>query len=301
MDDAAGGFVAIGECMIELSGGMGGAARLAFGGDTLNTAIYVARLGQPTAYVTALGRDPYSEHMVAAWTAEGIDVSAVVRSPTHLPGLYAITTDAGGERSFHYWRAQSAARALFSLEGAEAALERARDAACLYLSGITLSLYDRAGQARLFALARSVRERGGIVAFDPNYRPRGWADAPTAKAAFDAMAGIATLALPTHSDEIMLHPGETPSGTLARWRAAGVGEVVVKLGAEGALVGDGALVPTMPVTPRDTTGAGDSFNAGYLAARLAGETPIEAARAGHRLAGAVVMHPGAVIPREAMP
>ncbi len=298
------GFVAIGECMIELSGQIGGAARLAFGGDTLNTTIYVARLGQPTAYVTALGCDPFSEHMIAAWSSEGIDVSGVVRSATHLPGLYAITTDARGERSFHYWRAQSAARALFTLDGAEAALERARNATCLYLSGITLSLYDRSGQDRLLALARAVRGKGGIVAFDPNYRPRGWADAATALAAFDAMAQIATIALPTHGDETMLRPGETPAETLARWRAAGVGEVVVKLGEQGVLVDDGAagvLVPTVAVTPRDTTGAGDSFNAAYLAARLAGATPIEAAKAGHRLAGAVVMHPGAVIPREAMP
>jgi 2-dehydro-3-deoxygluconokinase len=298
------GFVAVGECMIELSGEMGGAARLSYGGDTLNTAVYVARLGQPAAYVTALGLDPYSEHMLAAWRAEGLDVSGVARSPTHLPGLYAITTDARGERSFHYWRAQSAARALFALDGVEAALERARRARCLYLSGITLSLYDAGGRERLFALARGVRAAGGMVAFDPNYRPRGWPDASEARATFDAMAAIATVALPTHSDEAMLRPEETPEGTLARWRAAGVGEVVVKLGEEGALVGvneRGVLVPTVAVTPRDTTGAGDSFNAGYLAARLAGASPLDAAQAGHRLAGAVVMHPGAVIPREAMP
>ncbi len=55
------------------------------------------------------------------------------------------------------------------------------------------------------------------------------------------------------------------------------------------------------VSPVDTTAAGDSFAAGYLAARLRGEAPAAAARAGHRLAAVVITHPGAIIPREAMP
>jgi 2-dehydro-3-deoxygluconokinase len=53
--------------------------------------------------------------------------------------------------------------------------------------------------------------------------------------------------------------------------------------------------------PVDTTAAGDSFNAGYLAARINGAMPRDAAAAGHRLAGAVIMAPGAVIPKDAMP
>jgi 2-dehydro-3-deoxygluconokinase len=61
------------------------------------------------------------------------------------------------------------------------------------------------------------------------------------------------------------------------------------------------IAPHEALRPVDTTAAGDSFNAGYLAARIGGASPIDAARAGHRLAGIVIMTPGAIIAREAMP
>ena len=94
----------IGECMIEIAVKPGGDAQLASGGDTLNTAVYLARQGVAVDYVTALGDDPYSDEMLARWQAEGVGTGLVPRLPGRVPGLYMIRTDDRGERTFHYWR-----------------------------------------------------------------------------------------------------------------------------------------------------------------------------------------------------
>lgn len=301
-------IVSIGECMIEFARRGPSEAdgwRLGFAGDTLNTALYLARLGERVAYLTAIGDDRYSARMRREWVAEGIDDSLVATRAGLLPGLYLVDTDAAGERSFHYWRAHSAARALFDGDDADALLARAQEARLLYLSGITLSLFADAGRARLAKLCRAVRANGGAVAFDPNFRAPGWPCAQTARRCFAQFAPLADYALPTLADETALHGEGTAEQALRRWREWGAGEVAVKLGAHGALVmapaGPAVVAAEAQAAPRDTTGAGDAFNAGYLAARLRGEAPAEAARCGHRLAGAVIRHPGAIIPRAAMP
>jgi 2-dehydro-3-deoxygluconokinase len=175
----------------------------------------------------------------------------------------------------------------------------------LYLSAITLSLFDEQDRARVVALASAVRRQGVRVAFDSNYRPRGWADAATAVRAIEGLAGEIDIALPTFSDDAVLFGDRDPAACAARWHGLGASEVAVKLGEDGALVSsaDGtAQVPAKAVADvADTTGAGDSFNAGYLAARQAGLAPREAAMAGCRLAAAVIRHPGAIIPPSAMP
>ena len=294
----------IGECMIEFSAAGGGLFARGFGGDTLNTALYLSRLGIATSYVTALGDDGLSEAMLAAWRAEGIVTDEVMRFPGRVPGLYMIERDAHGERSFLYWRDRAPAREFFD-RADEAALERLSRFDLLYFSGISLSLYGDAGRARLRELLVAARRNGGKIAFDGNYRPRGWTDPATARRAFGEILPLIDLALPTLEDEQALFGDADAAVCIARLRAAGIKEIIVKRGGLGCLIFvDGACVEVPPpklVQPVDTTAAGDSFNAGYLAARLRGASAVEAARAGHRLAGVVIMSPGAIIPREAMP
>lgn len=299
--------VAVGECMLELSQGFAGGEswRLRYGGDTLNAAVYMARLGEKVAYLTALGSDRYSQLMRDGWAGEGIDTSLVLTHPSRLPGLYLIETDDHGERRFHYWREQSAARGLFECDGVSAALTAAESAELIYLSGITLSLFDDAGLTRLMGLCNAVRRRGGQVAFDPNYRPRGWSSPDAARAAMAAIAPLVTIALPTYDDEILLHGDTSPEASIARWKAFGVPEIALKRGPDGAIIvkdGEKSFVHTTPnASPRDTTGAGDAFNGAYLAARRSGADPITAAGIGNRLASAVISQPGAIIPKAVMP
>ena len=294
----------IGECMVEFHRRPDGSYGRGFGGDTLNVALYLARLGIATDYVTLLGDDGLSQEMVDAWAGEGVGTGLVGRVPGRLPGLYLIETDAKGERTFLYWRSAAPVRDLISLRGDALAADLAGHD-LIYLSGITLSLFDPAGRERLVAILALSRQRGARVAFDGNYRPRGWPDAATARTAFTSVLRETDIALPTFDDEAALFGDASPEATIERLRSAGVGEIAVKRGEQPCLVASGeATTPVsiaQPVTPVDTTAAGDSFNAGYLAARLGSATAVAAAEQGHRLASAVIRHRGAIIPREAMP
>lgn len=293
-----GGIVVIGEAMLELARN-GADWRLAYGGDTLNTAIHLARAGHRTAYLTALGNDPLSTDLKAKWAAEGLDVSLVLSHPTRSTGLYAISTDAAGERSFTYWRDSSAARELFALPAAEPALAVAARADLLAFSLISLAVLPDEGRERLLALAQAVRTGGGQVAFDGNYRPRLWRDAAEAAHWRDRAIACAQIGLPTLEDEVALSGPQTAAEVARHWQALGCNEVVVKLGAEGCLLPDGQVIPPPArLDPVDTSGAGDAFNAGYLGARLHGADCAAAALAGHDLAGWTILRPGAIPPRD---
>jgi 2-dehydro-3-deoxygluconokinase len=224
----------IGECTVEFSAATDGLFARSFGGDTLNTALYLARLGVNTSYVTALGDDPLSDAMLAAWKVEGIKTDEVMCLPGRLPGLYMIERDVRGERSFLYWRDRAPAREFFD-RADDAALERLSRFDWLYLSGISLSLYGEAGRARLTELLEAVRRNGGRVAFDGNYRPHGWGDTATARRAFDDILPLTDLALPTLEDEQALFADGDATCCIARFKDAGVREVVVRCGPLGCL------------------------------------------------------------------
>lgn len=294
------GIILVGEGMLELSARAGGQWQLGYGGDTLNTAIHMARLGCRVAYASALGSDAFSGDLRAQWEAEGLDCSLLLTDPARSTGLYAISLDAAGERTFSYWRSDSAARQMFTLSGSEGLAERLATADVLSFSLISLAILPVDGRHRLLEAARAVKARGGTVLFDGNYRPRLWQTAGEAVHLRDLAIGCATIGLPTLDDEVLLGMPAEASAIGSHWQARGCAETVVKLGADGCLLPDGTLVPPPEVLqPVDTSGAGDAFNAGYLAARLAGASPHEAALRGHQLAGWCVMRPGAIPPRDA--
>jgi len=294
--------VSIGEVMIELARGGDGRFGIACGGDTFNTAIYLARAKAEVAYATAIGDDPYSDGIVALTTAEGVAGDLILREPGRLPGLYLVDTDANRERCFHYWRETSPARDLFELSEWGRVAEGLLTARMIYFSGITLSLYSNNGLGRFLAVVEMARQKGVKVAFDGNFRPRGWkGDLARTRTVFMEALKRVDVALPAFDDEAVLWGDPSPEATVERLQAFGIGEIVVKNGPNSALVaaaGNREHVPVPEVVePIDTTAAGDGFNAGYLAARLSGEGPLAAATAAHRLAAEVIRHRGAIMPR----
>lgn len=295
-------IAAIGEAMVELSlrAETPDRAGLGFAGDTLNTAIYLKRAAPSlkVAYVTRLGTDSLSDRMIAMIASEGISTELIGRDPTRAPGLYAISTDSRGERSFSYWRDMSAARRLFS--ETPPALESLARFDLLYFSAISLAVIGQETRARLFDWLKGYRADGGRVAFDSNYRPALWPDRETACAEVARAWSMTDIALPSLDDEMALFGDPDASAVLQRLAHAGVTKGALKRGGAGPLALDGTPAGTFPPAPRvvDSTAAGDSFNAAYLAAHLQGHPEDQCLKAGHDLAARVIGAPGAILPRE---
>ena len=287
--------LSMGEAMIELSSAGPGLWRQAVGGDSFNTAALLAALRPDwrVDYATRLGHDPMSEAVAAAIVEAGVGISRITRDPQRSAGLYMISLK-DGERSFSYWRETSAARLM--AEDAEWLRESFDGADLVFLSGITLAILAPEARARLLTALKGRR-----VAFDPNIRPRLWESPEAMRATIAAAAALSEILLPSFDDEAAAFGDSDPLATARRYAAAGVAEVVVKNGAGSPALlvrGEALAAPApRPVAPVDTTGAGDAFNAGYLAARLDGAAPLEALALGQNLAALVVRHPGAVPPR----
>lgn len=291
----------IGECMVELGLPQNEPPRVGFAGDTFNTAVYLRRAAPDVAvsYVTALGTDPLSERMLAVFEAEGLETGLIERRADRVPGLYAITTDAAGERSFTYWRDQSAPRTLF-MPPARVTPAALAEFGLVYLSAITLAILEPEARDSLHDGLSAHRRAGGKVALDGNYRPRLWPGAALARQEMARFWAIADIGLPSFDDEAALWGDTDPMATRARLEAAGVSGGAVKRGPAGPLpIGWDGVLPDFPAATRvvDTTAAGDSFNGGFLAAWIAGLTPPDCLLAGHRLAAEVIGHPGAIMPR----
>lgn len=272
-----------------------------FAGDTLNMAWGLRALLPEAAqveYFSRAGIDPFSQRFRSFLTENGIGTAHLGTDPARSIGLYTIETDSAGERSFSYWRSASAARRF--ADDLPALMAACGAADLVYLSGISLAILDDGPRdALLNAFGRS-GSRSFKLAFDPNIRPKLWQDPSRIRPVIEAMAAKADILLPTHDDEAAAFGDADAGATRDRYAALGVPEVIVKDGTRPSLVfADGrnmSLEVPEAVSPLDTTGAGDSFNAAYLATRLQGGSAEEAVRTAQRVSALTVQRRGALVP-----
>ncbi|MEH6633197.1 MAG: sugar kinase [Halopseudomonas aestusnigri] len=310
----------IGECMIELSRAEGHANnsdlyQKRYGGDTYNTAYYISQCvkSDPNSsansvlkkdigvnYITALGDDEISEDMIATFARAGVQTNLIERVPGAVPGLYTIQTDDQGERSFLYWRSQSPARRLFQTDTTGDLMSSLLKHDWLYFSGITLAILYPEGRRKLFELCKEFRAQGGKVAFDINYRPRLWENIEEARDVINQAYDVCDLALPSYDDEVLLFEVTNPTEAINRIRDHGAKEIVLKNGSKELSIYFDKNIQEFSVTPailvKDTTSAGDSFNAGYIYARLMGKPVTKAADIAGQLARQVIAQVGAIVP-----
>jgi len=302
----------VGEAMAELMLGCDEtqAPALGFAGDTMNTAVYLNRMlgvSSEVFYVSMVGQDTLSDRLIRYLEDEKINTSTIGRSSDRLIGLYAITTDRAGERTFSYWRSESAARTLFQ-QNLPNAFTVLSGFDVIYLSAISLAILPESIRAALLAeLARLRKDSQVTIAFDSNYRPALWESVEAAQRNIAAAWCITDIALPSIDDETMLFNDIDEVALLARLRSYGAVKGALKRGALGPRSLSDAddpsthqtvVAPECSVNVVDTTAAGDSFNAGYLSATLTGKDEQAALQAGHACALRVISHRGAIIPRD---
>lgn len=298
-------IICIGEVMVEiaLDAPPPGVAKVAYAGDTFNTAIYIRRAAPQAqvAFATKVGRDCLSDGMLALMRTEGLDTSLVAISDTLVPGLYAISTDAAGERTFAYWRENSAARQM--MRPPALSFDALGHADLIYFSAISLAILPADDRHALLNWLARYRANGGRVAFDSNYRPTLWADRKTACVAIEMAWRQTDIGFPGLDDEMALFDDADAAGVIRRLGGLGVRAGALKCGEAGPLALDGTPADPFARASRviDSTAAGDSFNAAYLAAMLQGGDSAACLRAGHELALRVIAVRGAIIPLAQQP
>ncbi|HEY2660540.1 MAG TPA: sugar kinase [Caulobacteraceae bacterium] len=293
--------VCIGEAMIELRSAGADLFARAIAGDAYNTAVYMRRaLGadNDVAFLTAVGDDSLSGALREDFVAHGLSDRLAFTTKGRSPGLYLIELDAQGDRSFHYWRQASAARLWMKSLRARGGGALLAGADLIYFSGISLAILEPEERAEALAMLGALRGQVGRIAFDPNVRPKLWPDLETARVAVEAACALSDIVLPSSVDGEMIWNEHDPQRQLDRYRALGPAEIALTQGEAGVLLacdGDSHRIAALKAKVVDTSGAGDSFNGAYLAARLQGLDPQTAVSAGQMLAAVVVTKPGALV------
>jgi 2-dehydro-3-deoxygluconokinase len=276
-----------------------GHLRRSFAGDAYNTAVYLKRSAPDidVSFLTATGDESLSNAMVETWRGEGISDKLVFRIPGERPALYLIETNAKGDRKFHYWRSDTPAKEWLRLLLATGGAETLNKADLVYISGISLAILGYDDRQAAIKLLGTLKTK---VAFDPNIRPALWKSMGEARHTFEDMVKLSSIVLPSRQDYQLLYDMNDPLQQIAFTATLTKVEIALTCDEDGCVlrIGDEVTaLPTQAVKVVDTSGAGDSFNGAYLAARLKGKPPQEAVKDGLALAAKVVAQPGALIPR----
>tara|TARA_B100000809_G_scaffold19840_1_gene17439 strand:+ start:5243 stop:6199 length:957 start_codon:yes stop_codon:yes gene_type:complete len=290
----------IGEIMLELSPLSGRNFALGISGDTYNSACTLAGLDINTTYITSLGEGQSAEIIRLDARQRKIHLLEPEAVINKSPGLYMISNDASGERFFEYWRSDSAAKALFNNEDLLLPLlKQVESHDCIYLTGITLALMSETCRMMFTLFLVDYRNQGGKVIFDPNYRPKLWVNKVTAIKAIDEFLSTVDVYLPGYEEEEILFSATSTENAVKRLLTIEAKEIVVKNGPQNCFLITKQQVENIKITPSknviDTTGAGDTFNGGYISARLTGLTAKDAIEFGAKSASQVLSIKGGVL------
>lgn len=298
-------LLALGEGMLELKFDQQGRLINKFAGDTLNAAIYAKRWSNKLTvqFFSAIGQDTFSNHMVDYLTSENINTKSLLRSLNNNIGIYAIETDEHGERSFNYWRKDSAATQMMKMLKVTGGAEALPASEIIFFSGISLAILSDEDKEYLFDVIQTMKQNGSKIAFDPNYRAKMWRDEEHAIEWFTKAFKISDIVLPGLDEQQDLFNQASVKDVKSFMFDLGVNEVIIKAGKEGVYGfnadGDNCHIAFNPAPQQiDSTAAGDSFAGTYLSSRLSGDSIEQAIINADSVAREVVQHRGAIIDEE---
>lgn len=293
----------IGECMVELRAMSAATLHQSFAGDVYNSAVYLKRCFPQvtTSVVTALGQDNLSKKMLERFESEQINTQLVFAHDTKVPGMYYIETDEHGERSFIYWRNDSAAKKVVDFLDADA-LEQLSQGDMFFFSGISLAIIEESAREDFWKVVKQLKDAGVKIVFDPNYRARLWNSVEETKEQYHLAFTFADITLPGVEDLTTLYDVHSVEAVVEYLKPYQIEEIVVKNGPESVVTKEGDTLQSHTIVPVknvvDTTSAGDAFNGVYLGARLSDKSISSAVQLAAKAAGTVIQQPGAIAPKD---
>lgn len=293
----------LGECMVELRAMNESTLNQSFAGDVYNSAVYLKRCYPQiaTSIVTALGQDSLSKQMLTRFQSEELSTQYVFAHDDKVPGMYYIETDDTGERSFTYWRSDSAAKKVVDFLN-EDVVEQLSTGDMFFFSGISLAIIEDSARDKFWETVEQLKNAGVKIVFDPNYRARLWKNTDETKKQYHLAFSLADITLPGVEDLTTLYDIHSVEAVIDYLTPYKIQEIVVKNGPESVITKEGEQLLSHTITPVtnvvDTTSAGDAFNGVYLGARISGRTIADAVRLAAKAAGTVIQQPGAIIPKD---
>ncbi|SEQ33008.1 carbohydrate kinase family protein [Natrinema salaciae] len=270
------------------------------GGAPANVAVALARLERPPLFWTRVGADPFGRFLERTLADHGLSGRFVERDGDAKTSLAFVTHDETGDREFTFYRDGTADT---RLEPGRIDDETLADREWVHAGGVTLA--GGSSRAATLDLLERAAAAECTVSFDPNFRPELWPDTETfASVGRDALADVDVCIATVEELELLGFAGETPTA-IARAAVDGssVHTVFVTLGSEGAVAvagddapraGDAVEHPGFAVETVDTTGAGDAFVAGTIAALGDGRELADAVAFANAVAATATTAPGAM-------
>lgn len=292
-------IVMIGECMLELVHKDASTLKRGYAGDTFNASVYMKRAfaEHNVNFMSCIGNDPVSDQFVELMKKERLGQGFIEIDPSRHMGAYLVKTDENGERSFVYWRNDSAARRLMQ-NLTEQTKTHLHNAKLVFFSGISLAILNDSERLEFFGLLQNLKTAGVKLAFDPNYRPSLWVSEDSARKAIQHAFEVADILLPGIED-FELFGLSTTEEIVDFLRRAEFDELILKDGPNSVLAYspnehfEVEIVPNPKVV--DTTSAGDSFAGIYLGARAKGIGMRESIELASLVAKEVTCHKGAIM------
>lgn len=287
--------------MVELTQSSSKTLKQSFAGDVFNTAVYLKRVfnQHEVHFISAIGVDQFSTDMLNSCHQESLNTELVFRIPEKNLGLYSIQTDNDGERSFTYWRNDSAARQIMQFVD-EQVITQLRQADMVFFSGISLAVITPDHREKFWFFIEKLKSLGVKIVFDPNYRANMWASHTEAKAQFEQAFYQADIILPGVDDFKNLYGLMSPEQIVEFCKPFAIQELIIKNGQHGIYCWHEGNCDYLDIVPVDkvidSTSAGDSFNGAYLGARLQGFSVAEAGNLASKVAAIVIQYPGAIVP-----
>lgn len=293
----------IGESMLELRSCSPETLKKSYAGDVYNTSVYLKRAFPSNAveFLTAVGCDPLSKEFVRCVSSEDIDTALIGESPDKHLGAYMVINDEDGERSFIYWRKDSAAKKMMSLLSTSQHESLNSGFQCIFFSGITLAILEETERASFWRFIAQAKSQGALIIFDPNYRPALWNDLREVKEQFEIAYQHSDWMLPGVDDFKSLYSIDTVEECIEFCRPYHFKELVIKQGdcPVNVVTASGRQEYEIEQSSCvvDTTSAGDAFNGIYIGARLAGQSIESAVHMANHGAMKVIETPGAIMPK----
>lgn len=238
----------------------------AVGGSPANTAVALARLGQPVAFLGQVGDDPFGRMIAATLARDGVNLDGLAFAPDVRTALAFVALDERGHPDFVFFRHPGADQRFADDAAVDAALA---GAACLHTGSIFLT--DEPSRSSALRAMRAARDEGSLVSFDPNVRASVWPSRAEMLETIDEACTLADLVKLSAEDCTALTDLE-PIAYARALLGRGPTLVVVTNGGKGCLAVTRACTVNLPayaVEVVDTTGAGDAFTGGLIAALLA--------------------------------